>query len=78
MKGKGAIFRSKVRQLENGEKPTKYFFNTEKRNYNRKIISELKRPDGKTVVNKQEILSEIQSLFVRSYIVLILIIVIPF
>ena len=45
MKGKGAIFSSKVRWLENGEKPTKYF-NMEKINYNRKVISELKHPDG--------------------------------
>ena len=28
--GKGAIFRSKVRWIEEGEKPTKYFFNLEK------------------------------------------------
>ena len=34
-KGKGAIFRSKVRWVEQGEKPTKYFFNLEKRNINR-------------------------------------------
>ena len=67
MKGKGAIFRSKVRWLENGEKPTKYFFNMEKRNYNRKVISELKRPDGKTVVNEQEIMSEIQSFYEKLY-----------
>ena len=31
-KGKGAILRSKVRWVEQGEKSTKYFFNLEKRN----------------------------------------------
>ena len=36
-KGKRAIFRSKVRWVEQGEKPTKYFFNLEKRNFNRKV-----------------------------------------
>ena len=39
----------------------------EKRNYNRKVISELKRPDGKTVVNEQEIMSEIQSFYEKLY-----------
>ena len=32
-KGKEAIFRSKVKWIEQGEKPTKYFFNLEKKNY---------------------------------------------
>ena len=30
-KGKEAIFRSKVKWTEQGEKPTKYFFNLEKK-----------------------------------------------
>ncbi len=38
-KGKAAMFRSKCRWIEKGEKPTKYFFNLEKRNYNRKTIN---------------------------------------
>ena len=38
-KGKEAMFRSKIRWIENGEKPTKYFFNLEKRNYEKKIIT---------------------------------------
>ena len=36
------MFRSKARWLEQGEKPTKYFFNLEKNNYDRKIVKELK------------------------------------
>ena len=39
--GKGAISRSKVRWIEKVEKPTKYFFNLEKRNYDKKIVSQL-------------------------------------
>ena len=35
-KGRGAIFRSKTRWIESGEKPTRYFFNLEKRNYEKK------------------------------------------
>ena len=37
-KGRGAIFRSKVRWIEKGEKPTKYFFNLEKKNYEKKLF----------------------------------------
>lgn len=40
-KGRAAIFRSKCRWVEKGERPTKYFFNLEKRNYNRKTVTEL-------------------------------------
>ena len=35
-KGKAAIFRSKCRWVENGKRPTKYFFNLEKKNHNKK------------------------------------------
>ena len=35
-KEKEAMFRSKVKCVEQGEKPTKYFFNLEKRNYEKK------------------------------------------
>ena len=42
-----------MRWVEYVEKPTKYFFNMEK-NYNKKVISELKRSDGKTIVNEQD------------------------
>ena len=34
-KGRSAIFRSKYRWVEKGERPTKYFFNLEKKNYNK-------------------------------------------
>ena len=45
-KGNAAIFRSKCRWVENGERPTKYFFNLlERRNYNKKTISELRMED---------------------------------
>ena len=42
-KGNAAIFRSKCRWVEKGERPTKYFFNLERRNYNKKTISEKKK-----------------------------------
>ena len=34
------MFRSKERWFEQGEKPTKYFFNLEKRNYDKTIVLE--------------------------------------
>ena len=37
-RGKEAIFRSKAKWLEQGQKPTKYFFNLEKTNYEKKLI----------------------------------------
>ena len=51
-KAKGAILRSKVRWVEQGEKSTKYFFNLEKRNFNRKVITEIRREDGKTLLEE--------------------------
>ena len=59
-KAKGAIIRSKTKWIEQGEKPTKYFFNLEKRNYHRKTIKSLKRPDGELITNELEILKEIE------------------
>lgn len=60
-KGKGAIFRSKVQWTEEGEKRTKYF-NIEKRNFNAKVIMELKpNPEGNIVVDEKEIMHEIHS-----------------
>ena len=66
-KGEGAIFRSKVRWVEQGEKPTKYFFNLGKRNFNRKVITEVKRTDGKILVEEHEILDEIESFYRNLY-----------
>ena len=51
-KGEAAKFRSKCMWAEKGERPTKYFFNLEKRNYSRKVISELE--DDEWVITKEE------------------------
>ena len=54
--------------IEQGEKPTKYFFNLEKKNYNRKLISKsLKRPDGELITDELEILKEIESQYKNLY-----------
>ena len=66
-KGKAAMFRSKCRWIEKGEKPTKYFFNFEKRNYNRKIINELRKQDGVEIREEKEILKVIQEFYEDLY-----------
>jgi len=52
----GAILRSKIRWIEHGEKPTKSFFNMERRNYNKKTITELTVVGGTTIFNDDDIL----------------------
>ena len=65
-KTKGAILRSKVRWYEDGERNTRYFYNLEKRNYEKKTIAKLKRSNG-TVTNDQfEILRE-QMEFIKPF-----------
>ena len=51
-RAEGAIFRSKVCWIQEGKKLTKYFFNLEKKNFNKKVISELRMADGHVTVNE--------------------------
>ena len=61
------MFRAKCRWVENGERPTKYFFNLEKRNYNKKTISELRLQDESMTCNENEILDQIEAYFKNLY-----------
>ena len=63
----GAILRSKIRWIEHGEKPTKYFFNMERRNYNKKTITELTVAGGTTISNDDDILEEIRGFYENLY-----------
>jgi len=59
LKGKETLFRSRTKWIENGEKMTKYFCYFEKRNYDKKIITELKTTDGEIIsdvikINKEK------------------------
>ena len=65
--GKHAMFRAKCRWVEKGERPTKYFFNLEKKNYNKKTIGELRLQDESTTCNEQEILEQIEAYFKNLY-----------
>ena len=66
-KGEAAKFRSKCLWVEKGERPTNYFFNLEKRNYSRRVISELELEEGDIITNEKQILSEIESYFMNLY-----------
>ena len=65
--GEGAIFRSKVRCIERGEKPTKYFFNLEKRNYDKKIVTQLYNGEEELLSDFKKINKEIENHFSRYY-----------
>jgi len=62
-KGKEAMFRSKARWLEQRKKPTKYFFNLEKNNYDRKIVKELKVENEQIITNFKELNKRIEDHF---------------
>ena len=66
-KGKGSIVRSKCKWIERGERPTAFFFNLGKRNYNRKSIKKLKGAEGATLTNEDEILNEIETFYKQLY-----------
>ncbi|XP_068729059.1 probable DNA double-strand break repair Rad50 ATPase [Montipora capricornis] len=59
VKSKATIFRAKCNWVENREKATKYFFNVEKRNYNRKVINEIETEEGASIKDNKEILAKI-------------------
>ncbi len=59
------MLRSKIKYYEFGEKPTKYFFDLEKRNSVAKTITRLNIDDN-IVTNPKEILNA-QSDFIRIY-----------
>ena len=66
-KGRSAIFRSKCRWVEEGERPTKYFFNLEKKNYDKKTITELHGEDRTTINNEKQILNSIEKYYSQLY-----------
>ena len=57
------MFRSRTRWIENGEKPTKYFFNLEKQNYEKKIITQLKTTDCEIISDLTKINKEIENYY---------------
>ena len=66
-KGKQAMFRAKCRWVENGERPTKYFFNLAKRNYKKKTIGEIRLQDDSITNDGNRILDQIENYYKNLY-----------
>ena len=66
-KTKSAMFRCKTRWFEEGEKSSKYFFNLEKANHNKKVMKATYLSDGTLTRNPEKILREQTSFFQRLY-----------
>lgn len=64
-KTKAAMIQTKSVWLEHGEKPSKYYLNLEKHNYNKKSIRRLQTADGSSITGTQEIL-EFQRQYYKS------------
>ena len=57
-KMKGYLIRSRANDIENGEKPSKFFCNLETNNFTSKVINVIEKEDGKIITDQKEILSE--------------------
>lgn len=53
--------------VEKGERPTKYFFNLEKRNYSRRVIYELELEEDEIITSEKQILLEIENYFTNIF-----------
>ena len=61
------IFRSKLKWVEQGERNTKFFFDTEKRNYNQKHITKLISEDQSEITDPVDILEEERQYYKKLY-----------
>ena len=61
------MFRSKLRWTEQGEKPTRYFFNVEAKNFNQKTITELETSEGVKITGHKQLLQEIENFYQNLY-----------
>ena len=64
---KGHCIRAKVKWIDEGEKPSKYFLTLESRNYINKQIPQLVRNDGITIYDQFEILNETKCYYENLY-----------
>ena len=67
VKGREAMFRSKMKWLELGEKPTKYFFNLEKKNYEKKLIREVELENGEIISDPVQVNKGIRDFYQNMY-----------
>jgi len=66
-KYKGAMLRSKVKYLVEGEKCTKFFFDLEKKKGRSEMIKELKKENGEIIEANEEILKETRVFFEKLF-----------
>lgn len=64
---KGLIIRAKAKWIEDGEKPSKYFTNLEKRHYVNKTITKLKNRSNVEVTDQKDLLQEMKSFYSDLY-----------
>ena len=64
---RGTILRSRARWHEEGERNSKYFYNLEKRNYSKKVVTKLKLKDGSFTTNQLDILNEEKEFYQNLY-----------
>ena len=64
---KGLFIRSRAKWIEEGEKPTKYFLNMEKRNYINKTVTRIADKNRKQITNQNDILAEIENFYRALY-----------
>ena len=64
---KGSVIRSRAKWIEEGEKPTKYFFGLENRNFISKIIPRIEKENGDIITKQDDILEEICSFYKKLY-----------
>lgn len=63
----GHIIRSRAKWVEEGEKPTKYFCNLERRNFINKTIKKVELEENRTIYNQSEILQQIKIFYENLY-----------
>ena len=66
-KTKGAILRSRAKWADQGERPSKYYLNLEKQNYQKKTIFRLENDAGQKLDQEKEILEEIRTFYKKLY-----------
>ena len=64
---KGVMVRTKARWIEDGEKPSKYFCNLEKRRHVNKTITKLTVDDGSIIQSQEGILNEVLNFYKQLY-----------
>ena len=63
----GMIVRSKIKWIQEGERPSKYFCHLEKRNFVQKHLSFIEKEDGEVLFDQDEIVKETKDFYEKLY-----------